>query len=115
LLRETLGFDRPGLAEKPMFGGLCWLLHGRLLCGARHDGILVRLGRGRDGWALAHPDIAPMINGGRPMSGWVWAGPDAWGDDGLRERLTAAAVEFVEGLEGGMFTRPRAWPTDHNR
>lgn len=87
-----------GLATKPMFGGLCWLLHGRLLCGARQDGLLVRLGKGRDDWALARPDIAPMADAGRPMPGWVWAGPLAYGDDALRRRLLQAALVFVTAL-----------------
>jgi hypothetical protein len=100
LMRETLGFDRPGLSEKPMFGGLFWLLDGRMLCGANARGMIVRLGKGREGWALEHPDIAQTISAGRRMPGWVWAGPDAWGDDALRERLIAAALEFVEGLDG---------------
>jgi hypothetical protein len=44
LLRETLA-DRPGLREVGMFGGLCWMLQGNLRCGARHDGLLIRLAR----------------------------------------------------------------------
>jgi len=28
-----------------MFGGLAWLAHGNLLCGARDAGMLVRLGK----------------------------------------------------------------------
>ena len=30
------------ISEKAMFGGWAWLLRGNLLCGARHDGMLVR-------------------------------------------------------------------------
>jgi hypothetical protein len=95
LLREELG-DDPAISEKAMFGGLAFLWHGRLLCGARHDGMLVRLGKGQDGWALAHPDIRPMA---ARMPGWVKAGPDAYGDDALRQRLLSQAFEVVRGLE----------------
>lgn len=49
LVRQELG-ERPGLSEKPMFGGLAFLLNGNLVCGARDDGMLVRLGKGNDGW-----------------------------------------------------------------
>ena len=41
------------ITEKAMFGGWAWLLNGNLLCGARHDGMLVRLGKGNEAWALA--------------------------------------------------------------
>jgi hypothetical protein len=87
-----------GLSQKAMFGGLCWMLHGNLLCAARDDGLLVRLGKGHEGWAIATDDIVPMISGKRPMSGWVRAGPDAYGDDALRRRLLDAALTFVRTL-----------------
>ena len=97
LVREDLG-DRPGLSEKPMFGGLAWLLDGHLLCGARDVGLMVRLGKGNDGWALELPDVEPMVMSGRQMSGWVRAGLDTCADDDLRRRLLDAAVTFVRTL-----------------
>jgi hypothetical protein len=97
LLRADLE-DVDGLTEKPMFGGRAWLLNGHLLCGARQDGMLVRLGKGFDAWALALPGIGPMIMRGRPMQGWVRAEPLAFGDDDLRGKLLRAAVAFVGTL-----------------
>jgi hypothetical protein len=97
LLRDDLA-DTRGLAEKPMFGGVAWLLDGNLLCGARDDGMLARLGKGNDAWALALADVAPMLARGRPMAGWVRAGPAAFGDDRLRRKLLDAALAFVRTL-----------------
>jgi hypothetical protein len=97
LLREELG-QRPGLSEKAMFGGRAFLLNGHLLCGAREDGMLVRLGKGNDAWALALPDIKRMLSGAREMQGWVRAGPGAYGNDMLRKRLLIAALNFAEAL-----------------
>jgi hypothetical protein len=97
LLRADLE-DVAGLTEKPMFGGLAWLLNGHLLCGARQDGMLIRLGKGLDAWALALPGIGPMIMRGRPMQGWVRAQPVAFGDDDLRRNLLRAAAAFVGTL-----------------
>jgi hypothetical protein len=97
LLRDELAAER-GLTEKAMFGGKAWLLNGNLLCGARDDGMLARLGKDRDGWALEHADITPMISQGRPMPGWVRAGPKAFGNDALRRRLIEAALVFVRTL-----------------
>jgi hypothetical protein len=97
LVREGLG-SQPELQEKAMFGGRAWLHNGHLLCGARDDGMLVRLGADKDGWALATPDIVPMISRGRRMRGWVRAGPAAFGDDALRARLLDAALAFVRSL-----------------
>lgn len=97
LLEDELTGE-PDLVVKPMFGGRAWLLHGHLLCGARHDGILFRLGRGRDGWALAVAGVAPMFSRDRRMEGWVRATPEACGDDTLRRRLLDAALAFVATL-----------------
>ncbi|MDK1375067.1 MULTISPECIES: TfoX/Sxy family protein [unclassified Sinorhizobium] len=97
LVRQDLG-ERPGLSEKPMFGGLAFLLNGNLLCGAREDGMLARLGKGNDDWALALPGIVQMVMGERRMHGWVRAGAEAYGDDALRRRLLDAAKGYVETL-----------------
>jgi hypothetical protein len=97
LLSEDLG-SVAGLREKAMFGGWAWLLHGNLLCGARHDGMLARIGKANEGWALALPGVAPMISRGRRMGGWVRAGPDAYGDDALRRKLLDAALDFTRAL-----------------
>jgi hypothetical protein len=97
LLREGLEGE-PGLTEKAMFGGWAWLLNGNLLCCARDDGMLARLGRDRDRWALEVPDVVPMISRGRQMHGWVRARPGAFGDDSLRRKLIDAALAFVRTL-----------------
>jgi len=97
LLHDELG-DIPGLTQKAMFGGRAWLLHGNLLCGARDDGLLVRLGKGNDAWALRLPGIAPMVMRDRPMQGWLRAAPEAYGDDALRHKLLQAALAFVRSL-----------------
>jgi len=99
LVRADIAAE-PGLSEKAMFGGRAWLLNGNLLCGARDDGMLARLGPGNDNWALRTRGIAPMISRGRPMRGWVRAGPEAFGDDALRRRLIDAALAFVRTLPG---------------
>jgi len=84
IVRTDLGF-RAGLSEKPMFGGLAWLLDGHLLCGARKEGMLARLGKGNDAWALA-------------IEGWVRASPEACADETLRRRLISEAIAFVDTL-----------------
>lgn len=97
LVRDDLG-PLPGSSDKKMFGGLAWLLDGHLLCGARDVGLMVRLGKGNDAWALEYPDVEPMVMQGRAMSGWVRVGLDGCADDDLRKRLLDAAVAFVRTL-----------------
>ncbi|EQD52994.1 hypothetical protein B1A_12535 [mine drainage metagenome] len=90
--------SEPGVTDKAMFGGWAWLLNGKLLCGARDDGMLVRLGKGKDTWALQIPGIVPMFSGARRMHGWVRADPEAYGDDTLRRKLVTCALDFVRSL-----------------
>lgn len=97
LIREDL-CALSGVSEKGMFGGWAWLLGGNLLCCARDDGMLVRLGKGRSEWALELDGVATMMSGSRVMHGWVRCGPHVYGDDGLRGKLMAHAIEFVRTL-----------------
>jgi TfoX N-terminal domain len=97
LVNDALGPLR-GLTQKAMFGGWAWLVHGNLLCAARKDSLLVRLGKDHDAWALEIPGIALAIMGGRRMQGWVRVAPEAYCNDALREELLKAALEFNRSL-----------------
>ena len=97
LLNDNLAGTK-GLTQKAMFGGVAWLVNGNLLCGAREGGMMVRLGKGKDAWALKISGVAPVIMQGRQMSGWVRAAPEAYGDDTLRQKLLRAALEFNRSL-----------------
>lgn len=100
-LEELLGENlagTPGLTRKSMFGGMAWLVNGNLLCGASEGGMLVRLGKDNDAWALKIPGVALMVMQGRKMNGWVRAAPHVYGDDPLREKLLNAALEFNRTL-----------------
>jgi TfoX N-terminal domain len=87
-----------GITEKGMFGGWAWLLHGHLLCGARTESLLVRLGKGLDAWALEIEGVTPMYSGSRRMHGWVRAAPNVYDDDATRRRLIERALAFVRSL-----------------
>jgi TfoX/Sxy family transcriptional regulator of competence genes len=97
LLSKNLA-GTPGLTQKAMFGGMAWLVNGNLLCGASDGGMLVRLGKDNDAWALKIPGVALMVMQGRKMNGWVRATPHVYGDDPLREKLLNAALEFNRTL-----------------
>lgn len=89
----------PGMKTKAMFGGWAWLLNGNLLCCAHDDGLLVRLGKGNDAWALQTKGIAPMLSRGRPMQGWVQVTQQTSADVKIRHKLITSALSFVMGLD----------------
>lgn len=97
LLESDLAGVR-GLTQKAMFGGMAWLLNGNLLCGASEDGMLIRLGKDNDAWALKLPGVKRMVMQGRTMSGWLKASEKDYGNDSLRARLLSTALEFNRTL-----------------
>lgn len=96
-LRADLA-GRPGLAERRMFGGLCFLLDGNMVCGTYRDRAMFRVGKDAAPAALALPGVARMTMGGRPMGGFVEADAAALARPGLRSKLLAMALEFVATL-----------------
>jgi hypothetical protein len=96
-LRTALA-GRPGVSERKMFGGLCFLLDGNMLCGTYRDGGMYRVGKGNEAAALALPHVRPMTMGGRTMPGLVDAGREAIADPDLRGRLLGLALDFVGEL-----------------
>ena len=97
LMRDDLA-GLPGLSEKKMFGGLCFLQHGNMICGVHKGGAMFRVGKESEAAALALPGTGPMMFTGRPMGGMVDADDSAMGDDATRARLTALATGFVATL-----------------
>ena len=88
----------PDLSGKAMFGSWCWLSQGNLLCCANQDGVMIRLGKGHEAWALALDGITPFTTGQRPMPGWVLVAPETFADDTLARTLIERALTFLQGL-----------------
>jgi hypothetical protein len=80
-VRALVG-EHPGITEKYMFGGLIFLLHGRILAGCKKDGsMLVCVGRDHAATTLTRPGVTPMIQNGRQMTGFFWIDAEAIEDD----------------------------------
>ena len=97
VLRTDLG-DRANLAEKRMFGGLCFMLAGNMLCGTLEDGAIYRVGKENEADALTVPGAARMTFTGRRMGGFVELRGDGFADDAARGQLLALALQFVGSL-----------------
>lgn len=93
LLEDLGAID--GLTSRPMFGGLCYFLNGHMLCAARQDRAMYRVGRENDPRVCDIDGISPMMHGGHAKAGFVWLSGPALSDDALRQRLTDMAVKFV--------------------
>jgi TfoX/Sxy family transcriptional regulator of competence genes len=108
-IRRVVG-PRPDLLEKKMFGGIAFLLDGKMFCGIVKDDLMVRVGPERYEAALAEPHVRPMDFTGRPMNGYVFVGPSGsktakaikkWVDQG------AAFVATIDGSSKKKRSKPR--------
>jgi len=96
-LRADLA-GRPGLEERRMFGGLCIMLDGNMLCGTYADTVMYRVGKDKAAEALALPRVRAMEMAGRAMGGFVTIDAADFADPALRGRLMAMALAFVGSL-----------------
>lgn len=91
-IRQALA-STSGVAEKKMFGGLCFLLHGNMFVGIVKDDLMVRVGPESYDESLCRPHARPMDFTGRPMKGYVFVGPAGC-------RTTTAVAGWIErGVE----------------
>ncbi len=97
LLREELA-DLSGISEKKMFGGLCFLLNGNMICGVHRDGGMARVGKELETEALALEGVEPLSFTGRRMGGLVEFDPEAFENPAIRSAVVALAREFAETL-----------------
>jgi TfoX-like protein len=96
-MREDLG-ALPGLSEKHMFGGLCFLLDGNMICGVHKDGAMFRVGKPAEAAALDIPGVVPLGFTGRRMGGMVEMDADGFADDAARTQISALARSHAQSL-----------------
>ena len=91
--------SEPGLSEKRMFGGLAFLLDGRMaLAASGQGGLLLRCDPERSGQLVARPHVERMVMRGREMRGWLHVHPAAVADDESLRAWVAEGVTFVHTL-----------------
>ena len=93
-LRDDLA-DLP-VSEKKMFGGLCFMLYGNMLCGVHKDGAMFRVGPDAYQTALTMPGGGPMMFTTRPMKGFVECSADAFEDDTKRAAFLSLSLASVK-------------------
>ncbi|WP_067971235.1 TfoX/Sxy family protein [Mycolicibacter icosiumassiliensis] len=70
-VREIFAAGGPPVFEKAMFGGLAFMVAGKIAVAAMADGLLVRVGAQRAEKLLKTTAAQHMAMGGRTMRGWV--------------------------------------------
>lgn len=62
-------------SERKMFGGLSFLVDGKMCCGIIGNDLVIQTGPDHHDDALAKPHTRPMDFTGRPMKGFVYVSP----------------------------------------
>jgi TfoX/Sxy family transcriptional regulator of competence genes len=88
----------PDVTGVRMFGGLCLMSRGNMVCGVHRGGGMFRVGKDRAAEALEIPGARPMTFTGRPMPGMVECAPEVLDDDERRSALAALALAHAAGL-----------------
>jgi hypothetical protein len=96
-VREVLG-ERPGLAEKQMFGGLAFLLGGNMACGVRGDDLIVRVAADTAETARGEPGVRPFDLTGRPMKGWLLVDANGYAQDEDLRRWVDRGLAYATSL-----------------
>lgn len=97
LLRDDL-VDEPGITERKLFGGLCFMRYGNMVCGVHDKGSMFRVGKPREDEARAIPGAGPMKFTGRPMGGMIDVTQEAFQDDARRAKWLHLSLTNARGL-----------------
>ena len=96
-VRVVLG-PRPGLTEKRMFGGICFLLNGNMIGGIAGEELMLRLGPDETPRALEEPNTREMDFTGRPMKNFVVVERDGTRSDEELSAWLERGVAFAASL-----------------
>lgn len=87
-----------GMDEKLMFGGVAFLLHGKMCCGIIKTNLVVRVGPEGYGEVLKERHVRPMDFTGMPIKGFVYVAPAGCRDDASLKRWLDRGVRFAASL-----------------
>ena len=97
-LESALGAIK-GITRKKMFGGLCFLHNGNMLCGLDNRGnLMVRVGPERYEDALKMEHAAEMDFTGKPMRGMICVRPEGLKTDEALGSWIGMGLGFTSSL-----------------
>lgn len=91
--------DDPNVSERKMFGGICFMLNGNMMCGPIKNGdMMFRVGKDQEAEALSREGAREMDFTGKVMKGFVFVSSETLeADERIYEWITLA-TNFVGNL-----------------
>ncbi len=97
-LRELLA-DEPGVVEKPMFGGLAFMVAGHMAVSASgQGGLLLRVDPAQTAALVTDSRADPFVMRGREMTGWLRVDIDASVTNDELNRWVHHGVSYARSL-----------------
>jgi TfoX N-terminal domain len=97
-IRELLA-PRPGVDEKPMFGGLAFLINGHMAVAVSgKGGLMVRVPPDDTEKLLGRDHVSPMVMAGRETRGWLRVAADGVKTTRQLESWVNRGVGYAGGL-----------------
>jgi TfoX/Sxy family transcriptional regulator of competence genes len=97
-VRALIG-DADGVDEKPMFGGLAFLVHGNMAVAvSSKGGLMLRVEPDETERLVEQTEAMPMIMRGKPVHGWVRVASDELTGKGALERWVERGATYARSL-----------------
>jgi TfoX/Sxy family transcriptional regulator of competence genes len=95
---ETILKGKHGITQRKMFGGVCFMLHGNMVCGTVKGKLMARVGSEYQEKALKLKHVRPMDFTGKPLKGMIYVLPAGIRTKANLEKWVARALEFARTL-----------------
>jgi hypothetical protein len=92
-------FDgRRDFVEKHMFGGVCFMIRGRMCCGIIDSSLMVRLDPDDADRVADQPHVRPMDFTGKPMRGYLFVDAEGIATPRMLKQWVDRCVAQVEAM-----------------
>jgi hypothetical protein len=97
-IRSVLGAEK-GLTEKRMFGGLAFLIDGKMAVSVSgKGGLMVRVDPSETDRLVTRPHVGPFVMRGRPLDGWLRVDAEGVRTKRQLEAWVARGVAYARSL-----------------
>jgi TfoX/Sxy family transcriptional regulator of competence genes len=93
-IRQVLA-TRDDVVEQKMFGGVAFMVGGRMACGPHGDRLIVRIGEAAAREHIGKPHVKPMDFTGRVMKAFATIEPGGLRTEAELRKWVTMAVEFA--------------------
>lgn len=90
---------RIDVTEKEMFGGISFLINGKMCCGVIKKGLVLRVDPRNYEILLNRPNFRPMDFTGRPLKGFVYVNQAGYKSVASLDKLVKLSLDYVTSLK----------------